>query len=234
ADKLAAARSEKERAAEEKRQKAEEARLAKQKAADDAKEQVRLAAEAKKQKAEEARQAKLLEKQAAEDQKRRAAEEKKLQAEEARLAKLKAKQDAEDRKRQAAAPVVASASVPAPSMTGPVDVSSRRKTVTLVGFRLVDTASRVYIRTDEPVRYSLSEGADKTVVLLLENTRIGQRNNERQLDTSFFDTAVAMVKPDVGEAQSVRVEIKLKESVPYQAKQEGNEVYVEFQRPARH
>jgi hypothetical protein len=110
-----------------------------------------------------------------------------------------------------------------------VDVSSRRKTVTLVGFQRVASASRVYVRTNEPVRYRLSETAEKTLVLELENTGIGQQNNRRPLDTSYFDTPVSLVRPDLASSRSVRVEILLKAAVPYQAKQEGNEVYVEFQ-----
>jgi colicin import membrane protein len=113
---------------------------------------------------------------------------------------------------------------------GPPTVTARRKTMTFVGFRKAGEASRIYVRTDEPVRYRISE-ADRVVVLELENTRIGIPNNQRFLDTSFFDTAVAMVRPEESETKSVRVEIQLKQSVPYQTQQKGNELYVEFERP---
>ncbi len=100
-----------------------------------------------------------------------------------------------------------------------------------MGFRQESTGSRVFVRTNEPVRYSVSRG-EKMVVLELENTRIAESNNTRALDTSFFDTAVVAVDADVGPSNTVRVAIRLKEQVPYQTHQEGNEVSIEFQRPA--
>ena len=103
--------------------------------------------------------------------------------------------------------------------------------MTLVGFRQESTGSRVFVRTNEPVRYSVTRG-EKMVVLELENTRIAESNNTRALDTSFFDTAVAAVDADAGPSRTVRVAIRLKEQVPYQTHQEGNEVSIEFQRPA--
>lgn len=114
-----------------------------------------------------------------------------------------------------------------------LSISGRRKTVSELGFKQHASASRVFVRTNEPVRYTVSEGKGKTVILELENTSIGPRNNSRFLDTSYFDTAVAMVSPNQGPTRSVRIEIRLKEVVPFEAHQEGNEVFLDFSRPAR-
>jgi hypothetical protein len=105
--------------------------------------------------------------------------------------------------------------------------------MTFIGFERRTSASRVYVRTNEPVRYSVQQSGDKLVILELENTRIGLRNNRRPLDTSFFDSAVAMVEPNPAASRRVRVQIKLKAPVAYQAKQEGNVVSVEFSNPAK-
>ena len=51
------------------------------------------------------------------------------------------------------------------------------------------------------------------------------------LDTSFFDTAVSLVRPEELENDSVRVTISLKRKVGYRASQTGNELTVEFERP---
>ena len=83
------------------------------------------------------------------------------------------------------------------------------------------------------MRYTVSEGAEGTLILELENTRIGLNNNTRALDTSFFDTAVAAVDPMSGPSRTVRIAIRLKSQVPYQARQDGNEVSLEFPRPTR-
>ena len=118
----------------------------------------------------------------------------------------------------------------APEEGGGGEASSRRKTMTQVGFRQDSGVARVFVRTSEPVRYTVSEGAGE-VVLELENTRIAESNNTLPLDTSFFNTAVASVAPRAGPSSTVRVAIKLKARVPYQTRQEGNELFIEFQRP---
>jgi hypothetical protein len=186
-------------------------------------EEAQAAAEEKKRQQEEARAA-------AEDRKREQAEERQRQREEAQAAaEEKKRQQAEARQTR-----IAQAETPRrePVQGGSAGVSSRRKTMTLVGFRQESSASRVFVRTNEPVRYTVTEG-ERMVVLELENTSIAESNNTRALDTSFFDTAVAAVDADAGPSRTVRVAIRLKERVPYETRQEGNEVSIEFQRPAR-
>jgi colicin import membrane protein len=110
-------------------------------------------------------------------------------------------------------------------------VSSRRKTMTLVGFQQQSGASRVFIRTNEPVRYTASEDG-RSVVVELENTRIDLSNNTRPLDTSFFSSPVTRVEAD-SSGRAVRVTINLREQVPFQARQEGNVISLDFQRTGR-
>jgi hypothetical protein len=112
-----------------------------------------------------------------------------------------------------------------------VQVSSRRKTMTLVGFQQQSGASRVFIRTNEPVRYTVNESGG-AVVLELENTRIDLSNNTRPLDTSFFSSPVTRVEADA-EGRAVRVTIQLRQQAPYQARQEGNVISLDFQRTGR-
>jgi len=216
----ATAEAKKQEEAEERKRKAEEA------------EQQRLALlEEKKRKQEEARAA-------AETRKQEEAEERKRKAEEAeqqRLALLEEKRRKQEEPRAAEGTRVASAEVPRrgePEGTSPASVSERRKTLEIVGFQQQAGRARVYVRTNEPVSYKVSEGRNE-IVLMLENTQIGKGNNTRALDTSFFDTAVARVDPAVGPDRSVRVSIKLKESVPVQTRQEGNTISLEFPRLRR-
>jgi hypothetical protein len=114
-----------------------------------------------------------------------------------------------------------------------VEVSSALKNMTWVGFQQTAEASRVFIKTNEPVKYRVVEEGDDLVVLELENTRIPLRNNRRFLDTHFFNTAVTMVTPKEieGVSHNVRVEIQLRNKTPYTAGQEDNVVYVRFERP---
>jgi len=114
-----------------------------------------------------------------------------------------------------------------------VEISSAMKNMTWVGFQQTRDASRVYVKTNEQVSYRVTEESDNLIVLELENTRIPLRNNRRFLDTHFFDSAVTMITPHEieGVTRSVRIEIQLKNRVPYKTVQEENMVYVNFERP---
>jgi hypothetical protein len=239
-------------AAAEKKRQQEEARAAaeaKKQAEADAR---AAAAEEKKRQREDARAAAEAKKQAEADARAEAAAEKKRQREEARAAAEAKKQaEAEERERREQALAAAETKKREPregreararaeprepreeATEEPSEVTSRRKTMTLVGFQQQASTSRVFIRTNEPVRYSVSE-ANRQVVLELENTRVEQSNNTLPLDTSFFDTAVASVDPRSESGRSVvRVVIRLKESVTFRTRQEGSVISLEFPRPSR-
>ncbi|NOK11535.1 AMIN domain-containing protein [Corallococcus exercitus] len=111
-------------------------------------------------------------------------------------------------------------------------VSSRRKTMTLVGFQQQPDSSRVFVRTNEPVRYSVS-GSGNQVVLELENTRVVESNNTLPLDTHFFPSAVSRVEAFSGAGNTVRVVIQLKQGVRYETRQEGGLITLDFPRPGR-
>ncbi|WIG96370.1 AMIN domain-containing protein [Myxococcus sp. SDU36] len=157
---------------------------------------------------------------------RAAAEERRAQqeaaAEERRQRQAEARASRERRPRQAVEPS-------RPSSSGAV--SSRRKTLTLVGFQQQPGASRVFIRTNEPVSYSVSEQG-RSVVLELENTHVDASNNTLPLDTSFFATPVSRVDPSAS-GRDVRITIQLRQAAPFQARQEGNVISLDFQRTGR-
>ena len=58
---------------------------------------------------------------------------------------------------------------------------------------------------------------------------INVKNNERPLDTSYFNTPVQKIQA-VRAGDSTRVEVKLKESVPYKITRIGNTIAIDFQR----
>ena len=61
------------------------------------------------------------------------------------------------------------------------------------GFQPSETGGRVFLQTTMPVTYGVKEGG-KQLVLTLHNCRVHLKNNERDLNTSFFDTPVAGIK----------------------------------------
>jgi hypothetical protein len=239
--KAASAAAEKQRREEEARAAAEEKKRqqaeAQASAASTAEEKKRLQAEEKKRQQEQA-QAAAEEKKRQQEEARAAAEDKKReQAEERQRQREEAQAAAEERKRQqqeSRQTRVAQAETPRaePRQGDRIATSSGRTTMTLVGFAQESTASRVFLRTTQPVQFNVTEG-DRVIFVVLENTGIAESNNTRPLDTSFFDTAVKSVVADAGPSRTVRVAIRLKEQVSYQTRQDGNELSIEFQRPAR-
>ncbi len=127
------------------------------------------------------------------------------------------------------APAPPSVPIEGNGSSGGAEASSKRKALTFVGFD--EKGPRVYVRTNGPVRYSVTAGAKNTVVVELDNTAIPVRNNARALDTAFFAGPVLRIEPERGPNNSVRVAITLRDAVAFQAHQDGNEVSVQFRAP---
>ena len=105
-------------------------------------------------------------------------------------------------------------------------MSARRKTLSLVGLRFNNGATSVFVRTNEPVSYRVSQRPNGLVVTI-ENTRIRRRNDARPLDAQYFDSPVAKVRATQNRGD-VEVTIDLKTQAPYQATQTGREVELNF------
>ncbi|GEM_PF-1168799 len=113
-----------------------------------------------------------------------------------------------------------------------VEISGALKDMTWVGFQQTRESSRVFVKTNVPVKYRVVEEDGNLVVLELENAHIPVRNNRRFLDTHFFDSAVTLITPREieGVSRNVRIEIQLRNRVPFTAGQEDNLVFINFQR----
>lgn len=104
-----------------------------------------------------------------------------------------------------------------------------------IGFQNLSDASRVLIKTNEPVQYRVNEQGADTVVIDLFNTRLGHPNHGRGLDTSAFDTPIASFKAEEleGASRQVRIEVKMKQKASYTAKQDDRSLFIDFQRAAQ-
>ncbi|MFY1827865.1 AMIN domain-containing protein [Myxococcus fulvus] len=214
-------------AADDRKRQEAEARAAAEAAADERRASAQAAADEKKRQQEDARAAA---KTAAED-KRAAAQAAKEEAAEARRQREEEARAERERRQQERVAMAQPRERREVSSGGSSEVSSRRKTMTLVGFQQQGGVSRVFIRTNEPVRYSVSETGN-AVVLELENSRIDLSNNTRPLDTSYFNSPVTRVDADA-EGRNVRVTVQLRQQAPVQAQQDGNVISLDFQRTAR-
>ena len=126
----------------------------------------------------------------------------------------------------------ADAATTPPGASNSVVISDELKELTWIGFQQLKDASRVFVRTNEPVKYHLVWQDDKTLVLELFNTAVLLRNHLRFLDTRFFQSPVLFVEPKVIEAVSptTRVVMTVEQKVPYRVKQEDNLIFVDFRR----
>ena len=100
-----------------------------------------------------------------------------------------------------------------------------------VGFQQMPGGSRVFVRTAYEPHFTIMEAGENVIRVELANTRVRRRNDTRFMDTSFFQSAVAMVTP-MRAGSAYVVEIKLRERVPYQQKVEGDVLSIDFEQPA--
>lgn len=101
-----------------------------------------------------------------------------------------------------------------------------------IGFQNSAEVSRVFIKTNEQVQYRVNNGGPDSLIVDLFDTRVQSRNHKRPMDTSQFDSPVMRITIDEleGAARQVRVEIKLRNKVPYDVKQQGEVLSVDFKR----
>lgn len=101
-----------------------------------------------------------------------------------------------------------------------------------LGFQNTETVSRVFVKTNEQVSYKVDDKRDDALVLDLFDTRVSHRNYRRPMDTSQFESPVLRVSAEEleGAGRQVRIEIKLRNKVPYEVKQEGEVLSIDFKR----
>jgi hypothetical protein len=109
--------------------------------------------------------------------------------------------------------------------------AARPSQVRELGFTQLPGASRVFLRTSAAPRFTIQDAGENLVRVELENARALRRNDLRFLDTSFFQSAVAMITPS-RRGSSYVLDIRLKQKVPYQQKLEGDMLAIDFERPA--
>ena len=119
---------------------------------------------------------------------------------------------------------------PAPTQTA-TDFDAGPRVLTYVGFRQKASTSEVFIRLDARARYKVIAAGPERVILELYDTHVNVKNNTRALDTSFFESAVTRVQA-VPSGKTTKVEIDLRETVPYEVKRIGSTISLEFKLPS--
>jgi hypothetical protein len=228
------AQEEADRRAEGKRQREEAIAAAKTEAERKKLEEADRRAEAERQREEAAAAAKAEGERKKQEEADRRAEAKRQREEAIAAAKAEAeqkKQDESDRRAEAKRQRDEAQAARAAAREAALAVDGPSAQLREVGFRELPGASRVFVRTSAPPRFTIQDVGENVVRIELENTKVLRRNDTRFLDTSFFPSAVAMITPS-RRGSSTILDIKLKEKVPYQQRIEGDMLAIDFERPA--
>jgi hypothetical protein len=114
---------------------------------------------------------------------------------------------------------------------GGEDFDPGARVLTYVGFRQKPETSEVFVRFDGRARYKVVSAGPERVILEVYDARINVKNNARPLDTSFFESAVTRVQA-VPSGSMIKIEIDLREAVPYQVKRIGSTISLDFKLPS--
>jgi len=102
-----------------------------------------------------------------------------------------------------------------------------------VDFKQIDDRSRVVLSSSQKVDYEIFKASPEDIVVDLKKT-IAPRRLRRFFDTSAFDSPVDSIRlynVRSETSRDVRVVIHLGESVDFEAYQEGERIFVDFQKP---
>ncbi len=114
-----------------------------------------------------------------------------------------------------------------------VDVSGPPE-LTGLDFLPYEKVSRVRLRSNHPIRYTISPvTSDNQVIVEVADVRLADRIR-LPLDTSEFPSAVKMISPYTmkGTRKGVRIAIKLREPVDYTLDEQGTQLFIDFPVPA--
>ncbi len=104
-----------------------------------------------------------------------------------------------------------------------------------VDFKQIDDRSRLVLSSSERVDYEIFKISGQEIVIDLKKTT-APKHLTRDLDTRAFESAVEYIRlynVRSETSRDVRVVIRLREMMDFEASQEGNRIFVDFQRPPR-
>lgn len=102
-----------------------------------------------------------------------------------------------------------------------------------IDFKQLEDTSRIIISTSAKAPYKVIKGPENTVLIEVTGMTIPPRLT-RHLDTHEFASPVAMITPTnlvIDDQKSARILVKLRKMVAFNAQQEDDRIYVDFERP---
>jgi type IV pilus assembly protein PilQ len=117
---------------------------------------------------------------------------------------------------------------------GPPKVG-RLGTLTGIDFKQMDHKSRIIVSTSDAATYDVFKISEKAVALDLKEMRVPKRL-KRAVDTKAFDSPVdyiSLYNVKSEASRDVRIIVRLREGVAFEARQEGKRIYLDFEKPAK-
>jgi len=111
------------------------------------------------------------------------------------------------------------------------DLDSEVKDMVYVGFQQLPDVARVFVRTSDPIKYTIDNSKPGVIVLVLDNAKVPVFNNTRPLISEYFHGPVTLIeaKPQNDVSPSVRVEIHTRSPyATYKHSQKDTQVNVDF------
>jgi len=110
-------------------------------------------------------------------------------------------------------------------------VLSDRSVMTNIEFNTTNSGkSHIRVDTSHPIKYDITSTTDNIVNLNLYNTKIPS-HHQRPLLTRYFNSAVESIEPKImpGKPEDSKIEIKIRDQVPYQIVQDQNTIRMVFE-----
>jgi len=111
---------------------------------------------------------------------------------------------------------------------GNIIISDKAATMTRIEFNTMeDGKSDIVVQTNHPVKYDITQAGNDKLYLNLYNTIIPDYH-KRPLLTQYFKSAVESLMP-IQEKKDSKIEIKIREQVPYRILQDQNTISIFFE-----
>ncbi|MFB0508345.1 MAG: type IV pilus secretin PilQ [Thermodesulfobacteriota bacterium] len=107
--------------------------------------------------------------------------------------------------------------------------------LTGIDFKQMDHKSRIIVSTSDAATYDVFKISERTVALDLKKMKVPKRL-KREVDTKAFDSAVdyiSLYNVKSETSRDVRIIVRLREGVDFEAVQEGKRIYLDFEKPAK-
>jgi type IV pilus assembly protein PilQ len=122
-----------------------------------------------------------------------------------------------------------------PPKVGSPPKAERLAVLTGIDFKQMDHKSRIIVATSDVASYDVFKISNTVVALHLKGMRVPERL-KRGLDTKAFDSAVdyvSLYNVKSETSRDVRIIVRLREGVDFEATQEGTRIYLDFEKPPK-